>query len=244
MPRDFLSQSASHARTRGSSRWTLPISVLAHVAVIAALLVGSLITPLASPAVRQRLDVFLPKPPPLPDVPPPPRPAGAHPPEAVPSTAAIPRDVPEGISPEKESPARTDVGAVVGADPGVIGGVDGGLFTSSPPLPAPPPPPVAAPRTQEAPRPVGGDIKAPERLSAVPPTYPPIAQSARIEGDVILEAVIGVDGRVRDLRVLRSVPLLDEAAIDAVKRWRYTPTRLNGVPVPVIMTVTVRFRLH
>ncbi len=60
---------------------------------------------------------------------------------------------------------------------------------------------------------------------------------------MILECTIGVDGRVEDVKVLRSVPLLDAAAVDAVRQWVYTPTLLNGVPVPVIMTVTVNFKL-
>ena len=58
-----------------------------------------------------------------------------------------------------------------------------------------------------------------------------------------MEAVIGEDGRVRDTRVLRSIPLLDEAALGAVRQWEYTPTLLNGAPVPIIMTVTVQFTL-
>jgi protein TonB len=78
----------------------------------------------------------------------------------------------------------------------------------------------------------------------VPPTYPPIAQSARVQGVVIIEAVIGPSGKVQDARVLRSIPLLDQAALDAVRQWEYTPTLLNGVPVPVIMTVTVNFTLQ
>ena len=65
-----------------------------------------------------------------------------------------------------------------------------------------------------------------------------------MSGVVILEAVIGPDGRVTDVKVLRSVPLLDDAAIIAVRQWEYTPTRLNGSPVPVIMPVTVNFQLR
>ena len=64
------------------------------------------------------------------------------------------------------------------------------------------------------------------------------------QGVVILEATIGADGKVKDVRVLRSIPLLDQAAIDAVRQWEYTPTLLNNVPVPVIMTVTVQFTLN
>ena len=59
----------------------------------------------------------------------------------------------------------------------------------------------------------------------------------------IIEATIGPDGAVKDAKVLRSIPLLDQAALDAVRQWQFTPTLLNGVPVPVIMTVTVQFTL-
>lgn len=90
---------------------------------------------------------------------------------------------------------------------------------------------------------VGGNIKAPTQTKKAQPVYPAIAQSARVSGVVILEALIGVDGRVTNAQVLRSIPLLDQAAIDAVKQWEYTPTLLNGAPVPVIMTVTVTFML-
>ena len=90
---------------------------------------------------------------------------------------------------------------------------------------------------------VGGNVRAPARTRGATPVYPPIAQSARVQGVVIMEAVIGPDGRVRDVRVLRSIPLLDQAAIDAVKQWEYEPTLLNGVPVPVVITVTVQFTL-
>ena len=102
--------------------------------------------------------------------------------------------------------------------------------------PPPPPPPPAPVR-------VGGNIQAPQKTRDVPPRYPPVAQAARVSGVVILEATIGQDGRVTDVNVLRSVPLLDDAAITAVRQWEYTPTMLNGAPVPVIMTVTVNFQL-
>jgi TonB family protein len=114
-----------------------------------------------------------------------------------------------------------------------VGGVVGGL----PPVPPPPPPPaLTAVR-------VGGEIKAPRKLIDVRPDYPAIAQSARVQGVVILECTVGPDGKVVDAKVLRSIPLLDEAARAAVMQWVYTPTLLNGVPVPVIMTVTVNFTL-
>jgi TonB family protein len=90
---------------------------------------------------------------------------------------------------------------------------------------------------------VGDQIKAPTQISKVQPIYPEVALAARVQGIVILEATIGVDGRVIDAKVLRSVPLLDQAAINAVRQWAYTPTLQNGVAVPVTMTVTVTFNL-
>jgi protein TonB len=111
----------------------------------------------------------------------------------------------------------------------------GGLPEAPPPPPPPPPPkPVR----------VGGNIRPPQKIRDARPVYPPIAQSARVQGIVIIEATIGPDGKVTDARVLRSIPLLDQAALDAVRQWEFTPTLLNGVPVPVIMTVTVNFTLQ
>ena len=104
-------------------------------------------------------------------------------------------------------------------------------------LPPPPPPPLEPVR-------VGGNISPPAKVTDVPPVYPTVAQAARVQGVVILEAVIGTDGRVTDVKVLRSVALLDDAAIAAVRQWEYMPTLPNGVPVPVIMTVTVNFTMQ
>jgi len=88
---------------------------------------------------------------------------------------------------------------------------------------------------------IGGQIKAPTKIKDVKPVYPAIAQSARVAGVVTIEATIGPDGKVMDATVVRSVPLLDQAALDAVRQWEYTPTLLNGVPVPVLVTVTINF---
>ena len=81
------------------------------------------------------------------------------------------------------------------------------------------------------------------KLRGADPVYPPIARTANIQGIVIIEATIDTDGRVVNARILRSIPLLDQAALDAVRSWEYTPTTLNGVAVPVVMTVTVTFVL-
>ena len=125
-----------------------------------------------------------------------------------------------------------------GVPAGVIGGVVGGV-----PAPPPPPPPPPPPGWGQGAVRVGGSVAQPTKTKHVNPEYPAIAQSSRVQGVVIMEAIIGPDGHVQDARILRSVPLLDQAAIDAVKQWEFTPTLLNGAPVPVIMTVTVQFSL-
>jgi len=100
---------------------------------------------------------------------------------------------------------------------------------------------AARARARIAPVRVGGQIKAPTKIKDVKPVYPAIAQSARVAGVVTIEATIGFDGKVVDAKVVRSSPLLDQAALDAVRQWEYTPTLLNGVPVSVLVTVTVNF---
>ena len=127
-------------------------------------------------------------------------------------------------------------GGTRGVVGGVVGGVAAGLTNAPPPPPPPPPQPV--------PVRVGRGIKGPTKTKHVNPVYPPIAQSGRVQGVVIIEATIGADGKVKDAKVLRSIPLLDQAAVDAVKQWEFTPTILKGVAVPVIMTVTVSFTLQ
>ncbi len=86
---------------------------------------------------------------------------------------------------------------------------------------------------------VGGEVKPPPRVGV--PKYPTDAQAAGIQGVVIAEIVVSEQGEVVDARVVRSVPLLDDAALAAVRTWRYDPTLVNGQPVPVRMTVTVNF---
>jgi TonB family protein len=87
----------------------------------------------------------------------------------------------------------------------------------------------------------GGRIMEPKKIKDVKPIYPAIAQTARVSGPVTIEATIGADGKVVDATVVKSIPMLDQAALDAVEQWEYLPTMLNGTPVPVRVTVTVNF---
>lgn len=100
------------------------------------------------------------------------------------------------------------------------------------------------PIIDQGPMRVGGDIQAPEKIFNVDPVYPELARRARMEGFVILQAVIDRQGDVKEVEIIRGLGLgLDVAALDAVKQWKYTPTFYNGRPVEVILTVTVIFQL-
>ena len=111
---------------------------------------------------------------------------------------------------------------------------------------APEPPPllaVAPPQPKAPIRPHSG-VKPPQRLVNVAPVYPSVALAVHKEGIVIIDATIDEQGNVTETRILRSIPLLDEAAVAAVRQWKFSPTLLNGVPVPIVMTVTVNFKLN
>jgi protein TonB len=152
---------------------------------------------------------------------------------------AAPVEAPASIAPER--PLDLDQEFVAGGmEGGVPGGLVGGIAGGIPVMPAPPPPPAPTP---VKPVRVGGDIERPTLLHRVNPKYPQIAISAKKEGVVILEATVDTDGAVSDVRVLRSEPLLDNAAVDAVKQWRYSPLQLNGRAHSFILTVTVSFDL-
>ena len=212
--------------------YTIAFSIVVHAIAVCALFIAPLLAADELPDPRTVTE-FIPIVQ-IPTLPPPPAPPARTPTTAPPRADAAPLTVPDGIAPE------TDIEPVADAPP-----VDGGVISFGdcncavdvvPPPPPPPPPPTV--------RRVGGDIRPPQKVTDVAPVYPPLARAARVEGIVILEAVIGEDGGVRDVRVLRSVQLLDEAAKDAVRQWRFTPTLLNGEPVPVVMTITVAFKLR
>lgn len=115
--------------------------------------------------------------------------------------------------------------------------------------PAAPPAPVAKPPEPPSPAPVpqrievDSEIQAGNLLSMIQPAYPPIARQARIQGDVLLTAVIDRAGKISELKVLSGNPLLSGAARAAVERWRYRPTLLHGQAVEVVTKITVQFRL-
>lgn len=109
--------------------------------------------------------------------------------------------------------------------------------SAMPAAPAQPAPQVAP----TGPIRIGGSIQEPRKIKDVKPVFPPEADQAGAEGIVVIDAVIGLDGSVNSARVIQGVPLLNNAALTAVRQWQFTPTRLNGRPIEVLATVTVRF---
>ena len=189
-----------------------------------------------------------PPPPPPPAAAPTPAPAVKRPsprptPTPRPAPVLVPRELPPSIEVADDDESAGDFdsldGIAGGVPGGVLGGVLGGIVGGIADV-TPPPPPPPAPR---APVRTGGQIQAPALVKRVPPVYPPLAVKAKVQGVVILEATVGRDGRVEDVEVLRSVPLLDRAAIDAVRQWVYDPLLLNGQAERFILTVTVSFGL-
>jgi periplasmic protein TonB len=216
----------------GKQKYTVLVSIVAHTVIIAAAIIVPVVATNNLLLPRQLITIAFPIDRPLPPAPPPP--GGATKKQPPITTPAIPLRAPDAIIAEHT--------IAIANEPTVdfdnTGVVKGGEYVAPPPAP----PAVAVP--DQAPLPVGGDIKRPIKVRDVAPTYPPLARAAHVEGIVIIRATIGPDGKVQDARVLRSNPLLDAAALDAVRRWEYTPTLLNGVPVAVVMTVTVDFRLR
>jgi protein TonB len=214
----------------------VPVSAAIHGAILVALIVNAARAdawPAPWPVSGVRSYVAT-APPPMPRVD-----TSARP---TPSTSAAPRQAPDRISEPVETAAAENDGPI---DPFGLPPASGGVPATGwvgVPVPTPPPP---APPASEQPRLVrtGGAIREPKKISGAPPVYPEIARQARIGGLVIVEAVIDEGGFVTDARVLRSVPMLDAAALAALRQWRYTPTLLNGVPVRVLMTVTFNFQL-
>jgi TonB family protein len=101
------------------------------------------------------------------------------------------------------------------------------------------------PSEPEGPIHVGGDVKAPVKISAPQPQYTEIARKARIQGVVIVQAIINKQGEVTDVKVLKGLPMgLDQSAVDAIRKWRFEAATLNGKPVDVYYNLTVNFTLQ
>jgi len=211
---------------------SLPVSIAVHAVLVCLLFVVPLTAQIALPALPGSVDAYIAAVP----LPPPPTalasasaaparttPVGA-PPSIVPERPAVWHDVNDGV-----------VGTVDFGPPAVIGSPADDV--------APPPGPAAIPRAAGPVR-VGELLRAPQKIVDAHPVYPEFARIAHVQGTVVLEAILDRSGRIDQVRILRSVPLLDQAAIDAVRQWQYAPSTLHGLPVEVLMTITVTFHLQ
>ncbi len=240
----------SAIKTDNWKRATLPIAYICEGILVGLFVLVPLIYTEALPSAQ--LMTFLAAPPPPP--PPPPPPAAAPAPRIIHKATMAdimkaPTVIPKAIARPDEAPAPAAAVGVVGGIPGgvpggsfggVLGGVIGGVMSSVTAAPPPPPPPKAA--TPKRIR-VGGQVESARLIFQPKPEYPPLAKMARIQGTVRLEAIISKDGTIQDLKVVSGHPLQVKSALEAVQRWRYQPTLLNGEPVEVVTEVDVNFTL-
>ena len=236
----------------GQSRSTLVVSLIVHAIIVSLILLVPLIYYQALP--EQKFLTFLaasPAPPP----PPVPRPPSVQEPVAPREVQVVrwdldqfqaPTEIPKEIPPPSDDiPVVTNIDfgnrRLPGGVPvGIVesgGGVLSGVLGEVPDLPPPPPPKPKEPIR------VGGTVQTSKLLRKVDPVYPELAKRARVSGIVLLQVVVSETGQVKDAKLIRGHPLLNQSAIDAVRQWQYSPTLLNGEPVPVIATVTVNFVL-
>ena len=241
---DSLIESGGRLRTKRGA--TTLFSFVLEVVIIGVLILIPLIYTEALP--RQQLMTFLVAPPPPP--PPPPPPAAAPPVREIKKVETEldngqlrqPTKIPQKIQMIKEDEAPPPSTGVMGGVPGGVpggsmGGVIGGIIGQT--TAAPVVPKVATPQRVR----VSQGVSEGLLVHQVRPTYPPLARAARIQGSVVLQAVIGKDGAIQNLRLISGHPMLAPAAIDAVKQWRYKPYFLNGEPVEVDTQITVNFTL-
>ncbi len=232
----------SGGRLKGKRKTTTAISFVLQLLLIGVLVLLPLIFTEALP--RQQLMTFLVAPPPPP--PPPPPPAAA--PVVVKKIQSeldngqlrTPTKIPKKIEMIKEDEAPPSTAGVMGGVPGGVpggsmGGVLGGIVNSTP---------VAIPKAATPQRVrVSQGVSQGLLIHKVQPQYPALARQARIQGTVVLQALIGKDGAIQNLHVVSGHPMLTGAALDAVKQWRYKPYYLNGEPVEVETTINVNFTL-
>jgi protein TonB len=241
MSRDLFAATVVARPKRTRARWMVVLSVVAHVGVLAIVLVGPILSATQGIVALARGVVYVePVSRPLP-----------QPPAARSTQPVAPTVDPNAAPPQApEKPVTTEVTNVSSGPPGPPSldiprgggvGVPGAPtdITIVKPVPPAPTPKATPPIVYR----IGGQFRAPQRLVYVAPEYPKVALAARIEASVTVDATIDEQGNVRNVRVVRSSSLFDKAAIDAVSQWKYQPTLLNGQAVPVILTVTVVFEI-
>ncbi len=233
----------------GSKTLNVAVAVMLHIIVIGTpILLGLFYTDTIN--IKQYASMLLVAPPP----PPPPPPAAGAVIKAAPMRRVFmsggkllaPTVIPKEIAQIKDAPLEPDTfGGIAGGVPGgvpggqmggVVGGVIGGMLNSG----ARPPLPTGKP---SAPVRVGGRVRPPKAIVQTHPNYPPLARQARVQGQVLVDAILDEQGNVIDMKVVSGPPLLYQAALDALKTWKYEPTYLNDQPIAVEMIVTITFQL-
>jgi protein TonB len=231
---------------RAESRrpWTIAVSLLAQSLAIALVALASLLTAGDLPAGQWMAHLLAP--PPVPPAAAPPEPARTAPAPALVqrfdestllTPAAIPEEIAMVVDPPSRAPSVQGIPGVASV-PGTAGGVAHSVLAQLPPAK-----PEPAPQKSQEPVRVSSDLQAARLIHKLAPVYPELAIRTRVSGVVRLEAIIGEDGAIRQLRVLSGHPLLVPNARDAVSRWRYRPTLLGGVAVPVVTLIDVNFTL-
>lgn len=219
---------------------SVPISIGLHLLALFLFFVIPLTARIVLPVVSVDLPEYVR----LAPMPPPPE-VASPPPPRVSATPSAPRLAPVSAPPTLRDEVPEPPRYTPSGPPDLTGGLPPGFVTiggtGNPPSvllpPAPPQPPSGPVRVADLP-------VAPRKTNDVRPLYPDIARQARVEGTVVMEAVLDTAGRVTQLRVIQSVPLLDQSAMNAVRQWRYTPSTYGGHPVSVLMTITIRFTLQ
>jgi protein TonB len=235
---DSLIESGGKLKTaRGR---TTTFSFILEAVVVGVMVLIPLLFTEALPKAQLMMALVAPPPPP----PPPPPPAAVKivkqvQTDIVNGQLRTPTKIPKKVEIVKEEEAPPPSMGVVGGVPGGVpggqmGGVIGGIISSTP---------MAVPKVAVQRVRVSQGVTAGLVIKRVNPTYPPLARTARVQGSVVLAAVIGKDGTIQNLHVLSGHPLLTQAALEAVKQWRYKPYILNGEPVEVDTQVTVNFTL-
>jgi len=234
--------------------WMVACALMGQLLALGLLIAIPMIYVQALPIPDLTATLVAPPPPP----PPPPPPAALQPRAAkVPartfdaSRLLSPTTIPKQVATIQDLAAAPQIGATGGVPGGVAGGVAGGVIggiLNSVPMPAPGPPPppplaAAAAAAPTAPIRIGGAVEAALFIGGPQPVYPMLAKQARVQGNVLLDAIIGADGTIKDLRVVSGNALLISAAMDAVKHWTYRPTILNGKPVDIATEIVVQFSL-
>lgn len=220
--------------------WSTCLGVTAQAALVASLILAPMLWPEALPKLQALLTLLMPPvplPPPLKAAPAPQR-APAVPRRSImnlDSTINVPRSIPLKIAMLDEAPPAP-------GGPGVPGGLSNLLATTF--LAPPRPVEKAAPAPEPARLRIGGVVLEGKLTSRVEPQYPPLARQMRVQGAVELLAIVGTDGRIRELSLLSGSPLLAPAAMEAVRRWVYRPTFLNDSPVEIMAPITVNFKLN